>query len=73
MVVPVERGDRFSAGASRTLFEGRFQFGIHDSSNYDVGANGRFLMIETNRRDAAARLHVVTNWLDELRRLVPVD
>ena len=73
MVVPVERGDRFSAGAPRTLFEGRFQFGIHDSSNYDVAADGRFLMIETNRRDAAARLHVVTNWFDELRRLVPVD
>jgi serine/threonine protein kinase len=73
MVVAVEGGDRFSAGAPRTLFEGRYQFGIHGSSSYDVAPDGRFLMIQANRREDPDRVFVVSNWLDELRRLSAVN
>jgi serine/threonine-protein kinase len=73
MVVAVEGGDRFSAGAPRTLFEGRYQFGIHGSSSYDVAADGRFLMIQANRREDPDRVYVVSSWFNELLRLVPVD
>jgi serine/threonine-protein kinase len=73
MVVPVESGDRFSAGTPRVLFEGQYQFGIHDSSNYDVAADGRFLMIQANQKEAPDRVHVVSNWLDELERLLPLN
>ena len=34
-------------------------------ADYDVAADGRFLAI---RRDPAAEIHVVLNWVEELRR-----
>ncbi len=73
MAVQVESGVGFSAGAPRLLFEGRYQLGVHGSFSYDVAADGRFLMVEPNRSQGADRLHVVTNWLDELQRIAPVD
>jgi TolB protein len=44
--------------------------------SYDVAADGRFLMIreafDTNRPGSAASIVVVLNWMDEVRRRVPV-
>ena len=71
MVVPVESGTSFSAGAPELLFEGRFKLGVHGSMSYDVSADGRFLMIEPSRDKTADRLHVVLDWFEELKRLVP--
>jgi hypothetical protein len=46
--------------------------------NFDVATDGRFLFIETPPEAGAAgsgegrSIHVVQNWLEELKRLVPV-
>ena len=36
--------------------------------NYDVAADGRFIMVGPGESN---RLHVVLNWTEELKRLVP--
>jgi hypothetical protein len=42
--------------------------------SYDVGPDGRFLMIKpSGPLPGTAPISVVLNWLEELKRLVPVD
>ena len=41
-------------------------------SNYDVDAQGRFLMIR-EAEQGANQINVVLNWFEELKRLVPTD
>jgi hypothetical protein len=67
MAVPVAAGPSFSAGKPRLLFEGRYAGG------YDVSPDGRrFLMIRIEEESAdKTELHVVLNWFEELKRLVP--
>jgi hypothetical protein len=73
MAVPVESGASFSIGTPELLFEGNFKLGIYGSLSYDVATDGRFLMIEPSRDETADRLHVVLDWFEELKRLVPTD
>jgi len=55
------------------LFEGAYVLSNPPLvSNYDVDAQGRFLMIKEEER-AADQIHVVLNWFEELKRLVPTD
>ena len=73
MAVPIEMEGEFKAGTSRLLFEGSYTYGFLDYSfNYDVAPDGRhFVMVKEG--ETAAELHVVTNWFDELKRLVPTN
>jgi hypothetical protein len=75
MAVPVESGSAFRAGVPRMLFEGNYPALITGRGLYDVSRDGqRFLMIKGDDADAAPRhLTVVQNWLEELKRLVPVN
>jgi hypothetical protein len=60
----------------RRLFEDRYWMGIitHMERNYDVGPDGRFLMLEAvEEEEEPARVVVVQHWFDELSRLVPVE
>jgi hypothetical protein len=41
--------------------------------SYDVGPDGRFLMIKGEQRVAFSPIVVVLNWDQELKRLAPVD
>ena len=54
------------------LFEGVYETDVFGSpnANYDVSAEGRFLMIWRNETDTIA---LVQNWHEELKRLVPVN
>ncbi len=72
MAVPVELGARFDAGAPVELFSGPFQRG---STNYDVSPDGlRFLMIRVPEDSGTEdQIHLVLNWFEELKRLVPTD
>jgi Tol biopolymer transport system component len=67
MAVAIQATATISAGAPRRLFEGRYErSGV--GRNYDLSPDGkRFVMIRSEERDTAARVHVVLNWLDELR------
>jgi serine/threonine-protein kinase len=73
MAVRVHAGrEGFSVGAPRKLFEGPFVVGSGHS--YDVTPDGqRFLMVEVLEPlpEPATELILVTNWFEELRRLVP--
>lgn len=44
-------------------------------ANYSVSRDGtRFFMIETGEESPSdSRLHVILNWSEELKRLVPTD
>jgi Tol biopolymer transport system component len=58
--------------APRMLFQGGFQpYAAGLPATYDVAPDGRFLMIESND-SAPASIVIVKNWLEELKRLVPV-
>ena len=43
------------------------------TNDYDVSADGRFLMVRLDPDATADHLQVVLNWHEELKRLVPVN
>ena len=72
MAVDVETEPEFRAGTPRLLFEGSHLVGA--GRNYDVAPDGqRFVMIQPEEQSAPAQLHVVLNWFEELKRLVPTN
>jgi len=54
------------------LFD-RPYLGTSHSPSYDVNREGRFLMIEncSHPEQEATEIHVVLNWFEELKQLVP--
>ena len=75
MVVPIEIEPTFRAGKAQPLFDaGRFPPGADFFTNYDVSPDGqRFLMIEGEGDSGPARLQLVLNWAEELKRRAPVE
>lgn len=74
IAVPVDTTRGFSAGKPRVLFEGRYVAGGLDvmGLDYDLAPDGRFLMLKPSADEQAPRgLHVVLNWIEELKRRVP--
>jgi len=74
MVVDVDFAPAFTASRPRLLFEGRYEvsFLITGQRFYDVSPDGRFLMVKSDTPTAPRQLHLVVNWFEELKRLVPV-
>ena len=73
MAVDVEDGTRFAVGPPRLLFERPYEqdpLGI-GIQNYDVAADGRFLMVRRTADTTAITL--VLNWFEELNRLAPTN
>jgi serine/threonine-protein kinase len=80
MTVRVQKGATWTASAPTKLFSGRFfyvdvQGQQGQGRTYDVTRDGqRFLMIREGSTDAAAaKIIVVQNWTEELKRLLPVN
>jgi len=75
MRVAVDLSSTFSYGRPEVLFEGDYD--THRARNYDVAADGRFLMVKDvtppDRASAREHLVLVQNWIEELKRLVPTD
>jgi serine/threonine-protein kinase len=71
MAAPVAvAGDDVMIGAPTQLFDVAYVMGQPGLPNYDVGADGRFLMVRPGSEEAGARpIHVVIDWLDGLPRL----
>ncbi len=71
MAVKVDAEEEFSAEKPQVLFEGPY-INIPGYS-YDVSPDGqRFLVVEGPEQElAVGQLHVITNWFEELKRLVP--
>ena len=76
MVVSVQTKPTFSAGNPTLLFEGTYVTsavlpGI--SQYHDISPDGqRFLMIKEAGPEAT-QIHIVLNWFEELKRLVPTE
>jgi eukaryotic-like serine/threonine-protein kinase len=78
MSVSVEPGRRWTAGMPTKIIESAYFGGMSNSSprTYDVSPDGqRFLMLKrTTSQDppaTPARIVIVQNWMEELKRLVP--
>ena len=70
--------DPFTPGNPEVVLEETYYYGVGPmiGRTYDISPDGtRFLMIKQGGGDDAAPTQVilVQNWLDELKRLVPVD
>jgi len=70
MVVSVSSGESMELGTPRLLFDGPYMLSPigRGNANYDVAADGRFVMVEALPDAGRPKLHVVLNWLEELRR-----
>lgn len=72
--VDVQTAPTLSAGKPRKLFEKDYDRTTTLWANYDVAPDGRqFLMIRTLDDKGPAQIDVVLNWVDELKRRVPID
>jgi hypothetical protein len=69
MAVEVASGPPFRAGTAKKLFEGRY-----GRIGYDVMPDGRFVMLKPTSAEPAqpSEIHIVQNWLEDLRRRVPL-
>jgi len=74
MVVGINPEPTFTAGSPVVLFTGRYFMG-GAVVQYDISPDGqRFLMIkEADEDEGHGQIHVVLNWFEELKRLVPTD
>lgn len=74
MAVPVKTGTVFTVGKPEKRFDRQMVLEPNPgtgSLNYDVSADGRFVMIIPTGRNH--ELEVVLSWFEELKRLVPTN
>ncbi len=69
LAAAVETEPQLRVVGSRELFEGRYVSCL-SCQTYDVGPDGRFLMIQDPQEPAPAGINVVLNWFEELKRLM---
>lgn len=68
MAVSVSSPGAFSVSRPKQLFEGRY------GASWDVGSDGRFLMIRLSEEETSSRqINVVLNWTEELKRRFQVS
>ena len=71
MAVGVKSEPTFMAESPVVLFTGNYHSLLN--RQYDVTSDGqRFLMIKQEQQEAG-QIHVVLNWFEELKRLVPTN
>ena len=80
MAVPLQFDPGLMPGIPSVLFEGDYVLIVGENTvrSYDVARDGqRFLMVKegggSEDASAAARIILVQNWFEELRRLVPTN
>jgi serine/threonine-protein kinase len=76
MAVPVDGGRVFRTGPPAMLIAGPYLGGTgsHVGRTYDVTRDGsRFLMVKDDGGGVPPVIHVVLNWSEELKRLLPLD
>ena len=61
MSVDIQTEPRFRASSPEELFQGKY-------IDYDVGRDGRLLLIEPENDDDSLDMLVIFNWFEELKR-----
>ena len=72
--VPMDTTRGTPAGTPRVLFDANvYVSGAGDLAgfDYDLAPDGRLLMVKRSPEEQVSSLHVVLNWIDELKRRVP--
>jgi eukaryotic-like serine/threonine-protein kinase len=73
--VPVETEPTFKPGRPRVLFHGTFARRTGevttDSTLWNIGPDGRFLMMKEAVAEAPRKINIVLNWFEELKQRVP--
>ncbi len=72
MAATVETEPEFRVEGVEMLFEDYYHNQTANGS-YDIGLDGRFLFSKPIGDGPANDIHVVLNWFEELKRLVPTD
>ena len=73
MTVPVGDGPEFVAGLPTVAVQGPYAIPSNAGRHYDVSCDGqRILLLRETGAAAVQQMHVVQNWFEELKRLVPV-
>ena len=68
MAVAVDATDEFSVGTPRHVVDGHYWLDPTGHIAFGVFPDGKLLMVDTGQ---ANEIHVVLNWVEELKRLVP--
>ena len=69
----VDAGESLQFGQPEMLFAGDFVWSSSHARQYDVAPDGqRFLMMKPEE-GSPQRIHVVLNWFEDLKRLVPTE
>ncbi len=70
MAVTVASEPGFTSQPPQVLFEGNYL--QTNRPSYDVGADGRFLLLKAaGQEEGPGQINVILNWFEELKRLVP--
>jgi Tol biopolymer transport system component len=69
LAVPVNAGAELRVGKPQVLFEGPY-IGFGADFSFDVGPDGRFLMIKGDNAAMGRQLNIVTNWFEDVKRLI---
>jgi len=77
-VVSIKTEPTFTQGSPVVLFTGRYTTDdLRSTANYDISPDGqRFLMIKEAEEEPVqqqTQINVLTNWFEELKRLVPTN
>lgn len=67
MSVAVASGQTFTASAAVRLFGTDGYYAAPNARSYDIGRDGRFLMVKNLQQKDARYAVVVENWLDEVK------
>ena len=70
MSVPIAPGTEFDFGASHQIVQGSYARPSWDTQ-YDVGPDGRFVLLKAAGPPPRDDIVTVLNWFEELKRVVP--
>ena len=71
MSVSVNASPELRVGKPALLFSGSYSFNIIPNRDYDVGRDGRFIMVQPDSTVNSRQINVVLNWSNELGRQAP--
>jgi eukaryotic-like serine/threonine-protein kinase len=77
MMVPVETGPVLNPGVPKMLFQGAYVPASDKRTAWDIGPDGRFLMMKevgstASKEAGPRRIIIIQNWFEELKQRVPV-
>jgi serine/threonine protein kinase len=72
VAVPVVAGQSFSVGQSHVVLKGYQRLAVESAMTFDLAFDRRHIVLtqSTGESSAASQINIVTNWFDEIQKLV---